>query len=82
MCCILYIMVFENVVKIIYLYFDEKHVDHSFPINPDREGRLRTSLYDKGDDFNFPIVFFPFIYSNIPAAPAYAVYISQLWSPP
>jgi hypothetical protein len=35
-------------------------------------------LYDKRDDFNFPIVNFPFICSNIPAAPAYGVYISQL----
>jgi hypothetical protein len=31
-------------------------------------GRLRTKLYDKRDDFNFPIVNFPFICSNIPAA--------------
>jgi hypothetical protein len=29
----------------------------------------------KRDDFNFPIVNFPFICSNIPAAPAYEVYI-------
>ena len=44
----------------------------------DSEGRLKTKLYDKRDDFNFPIVNFPFICSNIPAAPAYRVYISQL----
>ena len=44
----------------------------------DREGRLKTKLYDKRDDFNFPIVNFPFICSNILAAPAYGVYISQL----
>jgi hypothetical protein len=44
----------------------------------DSEGRLRTKLYDKRDDFNFPIVNLLFICSNIPAAPAYAVYISQL----
>jgi hypothetical protein len=37
-----------------------------------------TKLYDKRDDFNFHIVNFPFICSNIPAAPAYGVYISQL----
>ena len=42
------------------------------------EDRLRTKLYDKRDDFNFPILNFPFIYSNIPAAPAYGVYISQM----
>ena len=42
------------------------------------EGWLRTKLYDKRDDFNHPIVNFPFIFSNIPAASAYGVYISQL----
>jgi hypothetical protein len=41
----------------------------------DSEG---TKLYDKWDDFNFPIVTFPFICSNIPATPAYGVYISQM----
>jgi hypothetical protein len=35
-------------------------------------------LYDKRDDFNIPIVIFPFTCSNIPAAPAYGVYISQM----
>ena len=44
----------------------------------DSEGRLRTNLYDKRGDFNFSIVSFPFMCSNIPAAPAYGVYISQL----
>jgi hypothetical protein len=44
----------------------------------DSERRLRTKLYDKRDDFNFPIVNFPFLCSNIPAVPAYGVYISQL----
>ena len=42
------------------------------------EGQIRTEPYDKRDDFNVPIVNFPFICSNIPAAPAYGVYISQL----
>ena len=44
----------------------------------DSENRLRTKLYDKRDDLNFPIVNFPFICSNIPAAPTYGVYISQI----
>ena len=44
----------------------------------DSEWWLRTKLYDKRDDFNFPIVNFPFICNNIAAAPAYGVYISQL----
>ena len=46
-------------------------------IDIDIEGRLRTKVYDKRDAFNFPIVNFPIICSNIPAAPAYGVYISQ-----
>ena len=43
-----------------------------------REQRLRTNLYDKRDDFTFPIVNFPFICIDIPAAPPYGIYISQL----
>ena len=38
-------------------------------------GKLATRLYDY---FNFPILNFPFLTSNIPAAPAYGVYVSQL----
>ena len=41
-------------------------------------GKLVTRLYDKRDDFNFPIVNFPFLSSNIPSSPAYGVYVSQL----
>ena len=41
-------------------------------------GKLTTRLYDKLNDFNFLIVNFPFLRSNIPSAPAYGVYISQL----
>jgi hypothetical protein len=44
----------------------------------DSEGRLRMKLYDKRDDFYFPIVNFPFIHSTIPAAHAIGVYISQM----
>ena len=36
----------------------------------DSEGQLRTKLYANRDDFNFPIVNFPFICSSIPAPPA------------
>jgi hypothetical protein len=39
---------------------------------------LSTKIYDKRDDFNFKIIDFPNMYSNIPASPAYGVYISQL----
>jgi hypothetical protein len=39
---------------------------------------LLFKTFDKRDNFNFPIVNFPLICSNIPVAPAYGVYISQL----
>ena len=34
--------------------------------------------YDKRDDFDFHIINFPFLSSNIPSGPSYGVYISQL----
>ena len=43
-----------------------------------RDGQLRTSLYDKRDDFNFHITNFPFLSSNIPSLLDYGVFISQL----
>ena len=40
-------------------------------------GKYVTEVYDKRDDFNFDIVNFPYMCSNIPAKPTYGVYISQ-----
>ena len=44
----------------------------------DDSGQLSTKIYDKRDDFNFKIINFPNMCSNVPASPAYGVYISQL----
>ena len=41
-------------------------------------GKLSTRLYDKREDFDFHIVNFPFLSSNIPSGPLYCAYISQL----
>ena len=41
-------------------------------------GKYSTAVYDKRNYFNFKIVNFPFLCSNIPSRPAYGVYISQL----
>ena len=41
-------------------------------------GSLITKIYDKRDDFDFPIVHFPFLDGDIPLAPSYGIYISQL----
>jgi hypothetical protein len=40
--------------------------------------QLSTKIYDKPGDFNFKIINIPNMCSNIPASPAYGVYISQL----
>jgi len=50
----------------------------TFTLKSTTEEDLKTKLYNKRDDFTFAIVTFPFISSNIPASPAYGVYISQL----
>ena len=42
-------------------------------------GKLTTWLYDKRNDFNFPIINFPFLSSYIHSAPAYGVYVSQFF---
>jgi hypothetical protein len=44
----------------------------------DDSGHISTKIYDKRDDFNFKIINFPNMCSNIPASPAYDAYISQL----
>jgi len=55
-------------------YTDASYLDLHLKI--DSERRLRTTLYHRKDYFNFPVVNFPFICRNIPAASAYGVYIS------
>ena len=44
----------------------------------DDSGQISTKIYDKRDDFNLKIINFPNMCSNLPASPAYGVYISQL----
>ena len=51
-------------------------LDISISIN---HRKFATEVYDKTDNFNFNIVNYPFMYSNIPPTrPTYGVYISQL----
>ena len=40
--------------------------------------KFTTAVFDKRDDFNFHIVNFPHMDSNIPSKPACGVYILQL----
>ena len=43
----------------------------------DNNGCISRRLYDKRDDYNFAIVNYPFLDSNIPEGPAYGTYISR-----
>ena len=52
------------------------YLDLTFTI--EKDGKLSTKLHDKRDDFDFHIVNFPFLLSNITSGPSYGVYISQL----
>ena len=39
---------------------------------------VKTKIYDKRNDFDFDIVNFPFLDSDVPRSISYGVYISQL----
>jgi hypothetical protein len=42
------------------------------------DGIISTSIFDKRDGFDFPIVNFPFLSGNIPQKSAYGVFIGEL----
>ena len=52
------------------------YLDLTFII--DSGSKLSNRLYHKRDDFDFHLVNFSFLSSNIPSGPSYGVYISQL----
>ena len=39
---------------------------------------IHTSVYDKRDDFGYPIVNFPWLSGDVPRLPSYDIYFSQL----
>ena len=39
---------------------------------------IHTSVYDKRNDFGFPIVNFPWLSGDVPRLPSHGIYISQL----
>ena len=45
--------------------------------NMQKETCKHTSVYDKRDDFGFPIVNFPWLSGDVPRLPSYGIYISQ-----
>ena len=65
-----------NVKKAKRLDGQANYLDFTFVVR--NNSRIYTKLYDKRDDFNFHIVNFPFLSSNIPSGLSCGVYISQL----
>ena len=49
---------------------DHRAIYLDLDLNYDRDKRLQVKMYDKRDDFNYNIVNFPFLSSNIPQSPA------------
>ena len=39
---------------------------------------ISTSVYDKRNDFGFPVVYFPWLSDDVSRLPLYGIYISQL----
>ena len=66
----------QNVEKADRLDDQANYLDLTFIMG--NNSRLYTKLYDKRHDFNFHIVNFPFLSSNIPSGSTYGVYILQL----
>ena len=58
----------------------ENHMECSFLdiMMYNDNGELKFKLYDKRDEFQFNIVNYPYMDSNIPLGPAYGVYVSRL----
>jgi hypothetical protein len=54
------------------------HLGILLKIDCSSSDRLTSTLYDKRYDFDFAIVNFPFLCSNVPLSPVYGVYMSQL----
>ena len=52
------------------------YLDLTFTV--EKDGTRSIKLYDKCNDFDFYIVNFPFLSSNIPSGPSYRVYMLQL----
>ena len=53
-------------------------LDLLLSIRRDGTGQLRSTFYEKRDDYNFHITNFPFVGSNIPFSPAYCGFFHSL----
>ena len=63
----------NQMLKRLIHWMTANYLDLAFIIGTNN--KLYTKLHDKRDDFNFQIVNFPFLSSNITSNPSYGVYI-------
>ena len=71
--------IYQNVRKIKATTDTKKYASYfDVHIEIDNGSIFKNKPLDKCGDFTFPVVNYPFIRSDIPASPAYGVYISQL----
>ena len=65
-------------IKLRVCFIDAVFAYHNLNARSIASLTYHISVYDKRDDFDFRIVNFPHMDSNIPANPTYGIYISQL----
>ena len=70
--------IYPNQLQLMYGNDTQRYSYLDLHIEIDNGGRIKTKLYDKRNDFTFPIVNFPFIRNNILASSAYGLYAPQL----
>ena len=68
----------ENDNQLSIIYEASWFITVQYFTQPSKTFYLRTKRYDNRDDFDFPIVNFPLVWSNVQAASAFGVYISQV----
>jgi hypothetical protein len=69
----LFLNSYVKIIKFCLAYMQASFLD--LYLEFDDSGQISTKIYDKRDDFNFKIINFPNMCSNIPASPAYGAYI-------
>ena len=80
----LYCMLYNIIYRVNIEIKDTTDADHhasylDLLLKYDNSHRLQVKLYDKRDDFDFDIVNFLFLRSNIPQSPGYGVFVLNLF---
>ena len=81
--CMLYNIIYPVEIEIKDTTDADHHASYlDLLLKYDNSHRLQVKLYDKRDDFDFDIVNFLFLRSNIPQSPGYGVFVLNLFGMP